>query len=168
MRCGVTMPDPTPYDLYMLAARAYCLGKFPYGYPPDQVEDRERHIAYDTRSTAEEGWLRAVVDAVLAAVRLSADNALADEQEERDMADGLRRDVETERDVLAARIEAMKVTAGIVTEPLRDGWRSGPAPSAAELYEALEPLLYPERCPHPAIDGTVCAVCQTEPEIGPS
>lgn len=57
----MTDPDPT----YLTAARAWCLAKFPYDHA-DQAA-REQHLAYDAASTADEPWLRALVDAVRAA-----------------------------------------------------------------------------------------------------
>lgn len=54
-------------DIYLAAARAYCVTKFPYdGSYANGDAGRQRHIEYDAAGTAEDPWLRAVVDAVVA------------------------------------------------------------------------------------------------------
>lgn len=62
-------------DLYMAAALAYCRHKFPYGgdAPEDHYRDGaagvRQHLEYDARGTAQEPWLRTLVDAVVEAMR---------------------------------------------------------------------------------------------------
>ncbi len=61
-------------DLYLTAARAWCRHKFPYGGgEPEKhyrlgTEGERQHIEYDASSTANESWLRVIVDVVVAAV----------------------------------------------------------------------------------------------------
>lgn len=61
----------TSEDIYLAAARAYCVTKFDYDAASYWNGDagRERHIEYDAAGTAEDPWLRAVVDAVVAGIR---------------------------------------------------------------------------------------------------
>lgn len=56
-------------ELYLAAGRAYCLKLFDYE-PSAYVDEtaRLRHIENDATSTAVEPWLRAAVDAVVAAL----------------------------------------------------------------------------------------------------
>lgn len=56
-------------DPYLAAGRAYCLAKFDYDGGYARADGREKHIAADAASTAATPWLRAVVDAALAAAR---------------------------------------------------------------------------------------------------
>lgn len=54
-----------PADPYMAAARAYCQDRFPYNGAYISPNGAAEHLDYDARSTAEERWLRVVVDAAL-------------------------------------------------------------------------------------------------------
>ena len=67
------MTDPDP--IYLTAARAWCTARFPYDHAT--AEAREQHIAHDAASTADEPWLRAVVDAARVAERDRITDALA-------------------------------------------------------------------------------------------
>lgn len=53
-------------EIYLTAARAYCLAKFSYGDGyVDGEAGRQRHIENDASEVAERPWVRAMVDAAL-------------------------------------------------------------------------------------------------------